>query len=157
MIDAWRTVARGLGATITGTIGTVGRTVQEGLPENDAKVVVRRVDEHGLHMTAELRDRANELIGEAASRRYLSWQPIGSSVAVTASSVEPIRRDTTRSLIPVEQVPGTRSRRGRDRNVQFCGQQGCDMATIRTTAARRPRLPGRGGTHPNRVLRRRAA
>ncbi|WP_254524428.1 DUF3368 domain-containing protein [Natrinema caseinilyticum] len=64
-----RTVARGLGATVTGTIGVIVRATEEGLPESDAKAIVRRLDEHGLHMTAELRDTANELVDEAASRR----------------------------------------------------------------------------------------
>ena len=62
-----RTVARGLGATVTGTIGVIVRAVEEGLSEDEAKTVVRRVDEHGLHMTAELRDTANELIEAAAT------------------------------------------------------------------------------------------
>lgn len=64
-----RTVARGLGAHVTGTIGVIVRAVEAGLPENEAKAVVRRVDEHGLHMTAELREEANELIETAASDR----------------------------------------------------------------------------------------
>lgn len=62
-----RTVARGLGANVTGTIGVIVRAVEEGLPETEAKAIVRRVDEHGLHMTAELRTKANELIEAAAS------------------------------------------------------------------------------------------
>ena len=61
-----RTVARGLGATVTGTIGVIVRAVEEGLPEADATAIVRRVDEHGLHMTAELRETAHELIESAA-------------------------------------------------------------------------------------------
>lgn len=61
-----RTVARGLGATVTGTIGVIVRGVEEGLSEADAKAIVRRVDEHGLHMTAELRETAHELIESVA-------------------------------------------------------------------------------------------
>jgi len=44
-----RTVADGLGATVTGTIGVIVSAVEAGLSEDDAKTVVRRVDEHGLH------------------------------------------------------------------------------------------------------------
>lgn len=61
-----RTVADGLGATVTGTIGVIISAVGAGLSEDDAKTVVRRVDEHGLHMTAELRAKAEELIEAAA-------------------------------------------------------------------------------------------
>lgn len=61
-----RTVARGLGATVTGTIGVIVRAVEDGHPEDDAKEIVRRLDEQGLHMTAELRETAIELIEEAA-------------------------------------------------------------------------------------------
>lgn len=61
-----RTVADGLGATVTGTIGVIVRAVEADLSEDDAKAIVRRVDEHGLHMTAELRAHAEELI-EAAT------------------------------------------------------------------------------------------
>jgi hypothetical protein len=35
-------------------------------PEDEAKAVVRRVDEHGLHMTADLREEANVLIEAVA-------------------------------------------------------------------------------------------
>lgn len=62
-----RTVARGLGAHVTGTIGVVVRAVEEGLSEDEAKTLVRRVDEHGLHMTASLREKANDLIEAAAT------------------------------------------------------------------------------------------
>lgn len=64
-----RTVARGLGATVTGTIGVIVRAVDEGLPPADAKAIVRRVDDHGLHMTAELREEAYELVDAAAADR----------------------------------------------------------------------------------------
>ena len=50
-----RTVARGLGARVTGTIGVVVRAVEEGLPATDANALVDRIDDHGLHMTGELR------------------------------------------------------------------------------------------------------
>lgn len=61
-----RTVARGLGARVTGTVGVVVRAVEAGLDATAAKAVVREVDEHGLHMTGVLRERAAELIEEAA-------------------------------------------------------------------------------------------
>lgn len=61
-----RTVARGLGARVTGTIGAVVRAVDEGLPAEEGTAIVRRLDDHGLHMTAELRERAYELVEEAA-------------------------------------------------------------------------------------------
>lgn len=61
-----RTVARGLGATVTGTIGVIVRVVEEGLAVDDAKGSIRRIDSHGLHMTAELRETAYRLVEEAA-------------------------------------------------------------------------------------------
>lgn len=61
-----RTVARGLGARVTGTIGVVVRAVEDGMPPAAAKELVRRLDEQGLHMTAELRDAAIALIEGAA-------------------------------------------------------------------------------------------
>jgi len=61
-----RTVARGLGADVTGTIGVIVRAVEEGLEETAAKDLVRRVDQHGLHMTGELRETADQLIEDAA-------------------------------------------------------------------------------------------
>lgn len=60
-----RTVTRGLGATVTGTIGVVVRAVENGMAPDDGKALVRRIDENGLHMTGELRDRADELIDAA--------------------------------------------------------------------------------------------
>lgn len=63
-----RTVTRGLGATVTGTVGVVVRAVEDGrLTADEAKTLVRRLDGGGLHMTAELRERARELIEKAAS------------------------------------------------------------------------------------------
>ena len=62
-----RTTARGLGATVTGTIGVVGRAVMVGtLDEQGANRRLDRLDERGLHMTAELRRKAEALIEEAA-------------------------------------------------------------------------------------------
>ncbi len=62
-----RTVTRGLGATVTGTIGVLVRAVEEGRSSGDeAKTLLRRIDGGGLHMTAELRERARELIEDAA-------------------------------------------------------------------------------------------
>lgn len=60
-----RTVARGLGARVTGTIGVVVRAVEEGLSGADGRDILERVDRHGLHMTAELRAKANELVDAA--------------------------------------------------------------------------------------------
>lgn len=65
-----RRVAEGLGANVTGTIGVVVRAVSEGrLDATDGKQLVSRLDERGLHMTAELRERADELIESAATGR----------------------------------------------------------------------------------------
>lgn len=61
-----RTIARGLGATVTGTIGVVVRAVEDGLDPEAGETLIRRLDQHGLHMTASLRERAVELIDEAA-------------------------------------------------------------------------------------------
>jgi len=61
-----RTVAEGFGATVTGTVGVIVRAVDEGMPPEEANEIVERVDEHGLHMTAELREKAYELIETAA-------------------------------------------------------------------------------------------
>lgn len=60
-----RTVADGLGATVTGTIGVIARAVEAGLPADDAKAVLRRIDSNGLHLTAELFETAMDLIEEA--------------------------------------------------------------------------------------------
>lgn len=62
------TVCRGFGATVTGTIGVVVRAVEDGLTASAGKALVRRIDDHGLHMTGELRERADELIDEAAKK-----------------------------------------------------------------------------------------
>lgn len=63
-----RTVCRGLGATVTGTIGVVVRAVEDrGLSAGEGKDLVRRIDGHGLHMTGELRETAYELVEDAAS------------------------------------------------------------------------------------------
>lgn len=61
-----RTTARGLGATVTGTVGVVVRTVEDGLHREEAHTLVRQIDSHGLHMTGSLRETAAELIEEAA-------------------------------------------------------------------------------------------
>lgn len=61
-----RTVARGFGATVTGTIGVVVRAVEGGYPPDEAKTLIRRIDDNGLHMTGELREKADALIEEAA-------------------------------------------------------------------------------------------
>lgn len=62
-----RTVARGLGATVTGTVGVLVRAVEErGLSAEEGRELVERIDSHGLHMTGELREKAYELVEEAA-------------------------------------------------------------------------------------------
>lgn len=62
-----RNTARGLGATVTGTVGVVVRAVAVGeLSAEDGKALVRHVDSRGFHMTGELRERAYELVEEAA-------------------------------------------------------------------------------------------
>lgn len=61
-----RTVARGLGATVTGTVGVIVRAVEEcDMTAEEGKDLVRQVDSHGLHMTGELREKAYELVEEA--------------------------------------------------------------------------------------------
>lgn len=63
-----RTTARTLGATVTGTIGVVVRAVSAGrLTADEGKALVRRLDSHGLHLTGELREQADELITDAAA------------------------------------------------------------------------------------------
>jgi len=63
-----RTMARTLGATVTGTVGIVVRAVTAGrLTAEEGKDLVRHLDSHGLHMTAELREQADELIDDAAA------------------------------------------------------------------------------------------
>ena len=61
-----RTTARGLGAIVTGTIGVVVRSVEEGLDREEAYELVDRIDSHGLHMTGSLREKAYLLIDDAA-------------------------------------------------------------------------------------------
>lgn len=63
-----RTVARGLGASVTGTVGVLVGAVEEGLPAAEGRELVREVDGHGLHATGELREAAEELVGETAAR-----------------------------------------------------------------------------------------
>jgi predicted nucleic acid-binding protein len=60
-----RTISEGFGATVTGTVGVVIRAVDEGMSVKEGKEVIQKLDRHGLHMTAELRERAYELLEEA--------------------------------------------------------------------------------------------
>jgi predicted nucleic acid-binding protein len=55
-----RTVAEGLGATVTGAFGVVVRAAAEDkyIKPDQAKRIARRLDSHGLHMTGEMRERA---------------------------------------------------------------------------------------------------
>lgn len=62
-----RTMADGLGATVTGTVGAIRRSVEEGRDADEAADLVRRVDENGLHMTGELREEALKQIEAAAA------------------------------------------------------------------------------------------
>lgn len=64
-----RTTARGLGATVTGTIGIIVRSVVEGLDRDEAYALVDQLDAHGLHMTGSLRDKAYSLIDDATADR----------------------------------------------------------------------------------------
>lgn len=64
-----RTTARGLGATVTGTVGVVVRAVDEGYGREAGHELIRRLDAHGLHMTGSLRETAFSLIDTAASTR----------------------------------------------------------------------------------------
>ena len=59
-----RSVCDGLGATATDTVGVVVRAVEEGMSAEEAKDMIRRVDGHGLHMTAELHETAYALVEE---------------------------------------------------------------------------------------------
>jgi len=55
-----RAVADGLGATVTGTFGTVARAASEDkyFSTTEAKRVIRRTDSHGVQMTGRLREQA---------------------------------------------------------------------------------------------------
>jgi len=60
-----RRTAQGLGAEITSSFGVVVRAAIEEkyLSPTQAKRIVRRIDQHGMHLTGELRERA---VGEIA-------------------------------------------------------------------------------------------
>ena len=55
-----RRMARGLGAEVTSSFGVVVRATLEDkyLSPTQAKRIVRRIDQHGMHLTGELRERA---------------------------------------------------------------------------------------------------
>lgn len=55
-----RAIADGLGATVTGTFGTVARAANEDkyFSTAEAKRVIRRTDSHGVQMTGRLREQA---------------------------------------------------------------------------------------------------
>lgn len=62
-----RTIAEGLGADVTGTIGVIVKAVHQGrLAPEAAKKLVRDIDRRGFHMTGDLRDTADRLINLAA-------------------------------------------------------------------------------------------
>ena len=60
-----RRMTRGLGAEVTSSFGVVVRATLEDkyLSPSQAKRIVRRIDQHGMHLTGELRERA---VGEIA-------------------------------------------------------------------------------------------
>ncbi|WP_423999829.1 hypothetical protein ACOZ4I_12015 [Haloarcula salina] len=60
-----RRMAQGLGAEVTSSFGVVVRAAIEDkyLKPTQAKRIVRRIDQHGTHLTGELRERA---VGEVA-------------------------------------------------------------------------------------------
>ncbi|MBX0286237.1 MULTISPECIES: hypothetical protein [Haloarcula] len=60
-----RRTAQGLGAEVTSSFGVVVRAAIEDkyLSPTQAKRIVRRIDQHGMHLTGELRERA---VGEIA-------------------------------------------------------------------------------------------
>jgi len=65
-----RTIAKGLGASVTGTIGVIVNNVEnDRLDATEAKRLLRTIDGGGFHMTSTLRERADELIEAAASDR----------------------------------------------------------------------------------------
>jgi predicted nucleic acid-binding protein len=55
-----RRMVRGLGAEVTSSFGVVVRATLEDkyLSPTQAKRIVRRIDQHGMHLTGELRERA---------------------------------------------------------------------------------------------------
>jgi len=61
-----RRMARGLGAEVTSSFGVVVRATLEDkyLSQTQAKRIVRRIDQHGTHLTGELRERAVGEISE---------------------------------------------------------------------------------------------
>ncbi|WP_254280016.1 hypothetical protein [Haloarcula marina] len=61
-----RRTARGLGAEVTSSFGVVVRATIEDkyLSPAQAKRIVRRIDQHGMHLTGELRERAVGEVGE---------------------------------------------------------------------------------------------
>ena len=60
-----RRMAQGLGAAVTSSFGVVVRAALEDdqLSAAEAKRVIRRMDQHGLHLTGELRERAVGEVG----------------------------------------------------------------------------------------------
>lgn len=60
-----RRMAQGLGAAVTSSFGVVVRAAVEddSLSATQAKRIIRRMDQHGLHLTGELRERA---VGEVS-------------------------------------------------------------------------------------------
>jgi predicted nucleic acid-binding protein len=63
-----RTVSEGFGATVSGTVGVVVRAVRESTSVKEGKGIIQKLDRHGLHMTAEIREKAYDLLEEAGNR-----------------------------------------------------------------------------------------
>jgi len=62
-----RNATGGMGATVSGTLGVLVYAVEAGeLPPPDAKSLLERIDDEGLHTTGELRDRTRDLMDEGA-------------------------------------------------------------------------------------------
>lgn len=61
-----RPTARGLGATVSGTLGVIVHAVEQGMDPDDARDVLDRVDAHGLHLTGDLRARVADRIDDPA-------------------------------------------------------------------------------------------
>lgn len=61
-----RTLAEGFGATTTSAFGVVVRATAQDkyLKPSQAKRIVRRMDQHGLHMTGEVRERTVGGVGD---------------------------------------------------------------------------------------------
>lgn len=62
-----RNTTEAFGAIVTGTLGVVVRAVEEGMKAEAGIKLIDRLDTRGLHLTGELRKRAESMVREAAS------------------------------------------------------------------------------------------